>query len=309
MSQNHSKSSNLSLLRPSKMQNDLTPPFSSVLPNPSLELSQPVFLLLRDLIHEKTGLFFQEKDRETLAWKLLPRLRELRLPSFYDYYLYLTNQPEEEAEWFTLMDLLSVPETYFWREPQHFEALTDFILPQLIQRPRSGPIRIWSAACCTGEEPISILIAMAEKGWIDRIPFQLVATDASPTAIQKARIGLYRRKSFRRMPPHLHEKYFEPAGKDQWRVRPDLLQQIEYQVANLIGPQTDTLAQADVIFCRNVFLYFSQEAIRKTVERFYRAMPSPAYLFVGVCESLLSLCPPFRFEQIGEAFVYVKPEK
>ena len=271
------------------------------------KLSPQVFELLRELIHNKLGLRFEPDKRELLEWKLAPRAEALGLGSFLDYY-YLLKYDSSEEEWAALMDALCVPETYFWREPDQFEALAQVIAPRFFEARPDQTLSIWSAACCTGEEPLSVAIALKEAGWLDRKPIRIIASDASPAMIRAARRGVYRKRSFRNLPPALRDKYFEPAGEGLWRAKPEIKEKIVYRTANLMDPQSEKLAEVHVIFCRNVFIYFSEKAVQTIAERFYRRMLVPGWLFVGAAESLLKLTTGFLFEQIGSAFVYMKPE-
>jgi chemotaxis protein methyltransferase CheR len=135
---------------------------------------------------------------------------------------------------------------------------------------------------------------------------EIVASDASSRAIERALRGVYRLRAFRSLPPHLRDRYFEPDSAD-WRVRSDIHARIKWSVANLIEEhQIAPMASADFIFCRNVFIYFSEDAIRRAVRSFARFMRSPGYLFVGAAESLLRLSTDFTLTEIDDAFVYVK---
>jgi chemotaxis protein methyltransferase CheR len=283
-----------------------------------LQLTESVFIILRDLIHERTGLYYEQDKRDILADKLTPRVIERGLDSFLDYYYLLKYDAIALDEWKALMDALSVQETFFWRESDALTALVTVLLPQYLAKRResislescrtlsSRPLRIWSAACATGEEPLSIGMALEEGGWFDRLPIELYASDAAAGAIVKARQGIYRDRSFRNFPPALQEKYFTKSEVG-WQVSTSLHRRIKWNVANLMkNTEIEPFTQSDIIFCRNVFIYFSPDSIRKTVQCFYQGMPNRAYLFLGSSESLLKLNTHFELREIGGAFVYVK---
>jgi chemotaxis protein methyltransferase CheR len=241
-----------------------------------------------------------------LTDKLAPLVVERGLESFLDYYYLLKYDPEAESEWLRVMDALSVQETYFWREIDQIHALVNNLVPKYFADHRESPLRIWSAACATGEEPLSIAIALNEAGWFNRAGIEIEASDASFGALEKARQGLYRERSFRNLPPALRNKYFAPEG-NLWRVAPEIQAKIKWRMANLMSKaEVEPLATAPIIFCRNVFIYFSPDAIRHTVQSFAKLMPAPGYLCVGVSESLLRLTTDFDLEEIGGAFIYVK---
>ncbi|MCT7957424.1 CheR family methyltransferase [Laspinema palackyanum] len=283
-----------------------------------LQLTDSVFTILRDLIHERAGLFYENDKREILADKLTPRVIDCGLNSFLDYYYLLKYDASATAEWKAVIDVLSVQETFFWRESDALTALVEVLLPQYLAERRgtftpggsysfsSKPLRIWSAACATGEEPLSIVMALEQGGWFERLPIELYASDAANGAIAKARTGVYRERSFRNFPESLQEKYFTKS-EFGWQVCSSVHKRIQWNVANLMNQsEIERFSQADIIFCRNVFIYFSPDSIRKTVDYFYQRMPNRAYLFLGASESLLKLNSDFDLREIGGAFVYVK---
>ncbi len=272
---------------------------------PFLPAPEGTALLLRDLVHEHTGLFFENDRTSTLLDKLEPLARERACRSFLDYYYLLKLEGEVTGEWQRVMEALSVQETYFWREMDQIRALVDIVVPAWFAK-RRDPLRIWSAACATGDEPFTIAMALEEAGWFERAPIEILASDASVNALDKAKRGVYRERAFRNLPAHLREKYFQsvPHG---WSVAPQLLVRVRFQRANLVIPaEIARLATAPIIFCRNVFIYFSQDAIRRTVKHFAQHMPADGHLFVGASESLLRITKDFDLQEVGRAFAYVK---
>lgn len=274
----------------------------------SLGLPHGTDALLRALIHERTGVFFDNGKADLLTDKLSPLVIEHGFTSFLDYYYLLKYDETAQDEWRNVMNALSVPETYFWREIDQVRALVDAIVPQWFNAHGSSPLKIWSAACATGEEPLTIAMALEEAGWFDRAAIEIYASDASTAAIEKARRGVYRERSFRNLSPELRAKYFTREGAASlWRVKEELHARVGWGVANLIDERDIApLASAHIIFCRNVFIYFSESAIAKTVRSFARQLRQPGYLFVGTSESLLRLTTEFNLEEINDAFVYVK---
>lgn len=145
-----------------------------------------------------------------------------------------------------------------------------------------------------------------EAGWFERAPIELVASDASPSAIRRARDGRYTHRSFRNLPPAMREKYFV-AHDGYWTIVPSMHQRVSYDVVNLVvEEQVARHASAPVILCRNVFIYFSDHSIRRALSVFERSMPSPGYLCVAAAESLLRRTTTFDLQEIGGAFMYVK---
>jgi chemotaxis protein methyltransferase CheR len=271
-----------------------------------LGLSESTFTILRDLIHEHTGLHYDLNKREMLADRLSPRVIELGLHSLLDYYYHLKYDPGAAEEWSFLMDALSVPETYFWRSFEQVRTLVDVVVPMLAPAHTTRPLTIWSAACASGEEPLTIAMALQMAGWLERLPIRILASDASPAAIAKARAGVYSERSFRVLPAPVHESFFTAEG-NRWRIDPAIHARVSWTTANLIcEEQVAPLSQASIIFCRNAFIYFSDKAIRRTVATFWRNMPDPAYLFLGSAESLLRITDTFELRDIAGTFVYEK---
>ncbi|EKD09114.1 CheR family methyltransferase [Limnospira platensis] len=282
----------------------------------SLELSESTFIILRDLIHDRTGLYYESSKRDLLADKVYPRLVDKNFDSFLDYYYLLKYDPDADGEWKCLMDALSVSETFFWREFDQIRVMVDVLLPSLIDKYKAGspshdwpmcrPIQIWCAACSTGEEPISIAMALQEAGWFDKLPINIYGSDASPRAINKAKEGLYRQYSFRAIPPKIQDKYFDKEG-DNWRIKPSIHKRITWQVANITSPQEiANFRNINFIFCRNVFIYFSDKSIQKTVKLFSERMAESGYLFISASESLLKFETDFKLIDIRQAFAYHK---
>lgn len=271
----------------------------------ALSVPAGVPTLLRDLVHERAGIYFEPDRFDTLLDKLRPRVQARGLRSYLDYFYLLKYEEEGRAEWPRVMDAFSVQETYFWRELPQIATLVQHVVPEWFKHSRL-PLRIWSSACATGEEPYSIAMALREGGW-GHHPITIHASDASEAALERARAGVYRERSFRALPPTLREKYFEAPQAEGTRLRRDLLLPITFQRANIVVPdEIAGLASAHVIFCRNVFIYFSPDAIRRTVASFADRMPSGGHLFVGASESLLKLTNDFEMRELGDAFVYVR---
>jgi chemotaxis protein methyltransferase CheR len=272
----------------------------------SLGLAGRVTEILRDLIHERLGLFYGPSQFDQLADRLAPLVVVRGLGSFMDYY-YLLKYEDAVDEWRRVMDALAVQETYFWREIDQVRAIVEHVVPRLVGKLRS-PLRIWSVPCATGEEPLTIAILLEELGWFDRASIEITASDASPAALDKAARGHYGARAFRNLPAALKEKYFTPAGNG-WSVTPELRRRVSYDEVNLVSAdEVARRASVPIIFCRNVFIYFSDDSIRRVITTFERAMPSPAYLCVGASESLLRLRTSFELQEIGGAFIYRKDE-
>ena len=273
-----------------------------------LGISTAALPLLRDLIHERAGLLYTDDRLDLLLDRLVPLVLEAGFNALLDYYYLLKYDPKAEVEWPRLMDALAVPESYFWREIDQLRAVVSSVVPTLLQRFKSQPLRIWSIPCAGGEEPLTVAMLLNEAGWFERAAIEVHGSDASPAAIARARAGVYRDRAFRSLPANLQNRYFQPTA-DGWRVAPELHARVtSWTVQNLIGlNQLNPLTASPVILCRNVFIYFSPASVRQVVDHFASRMPAPAYLCVGASESLLTLTTRFQLEEIAGAFIYVKP--
>jgi chemotaxis protein methyltransferase CheR len=250
----------------------------------NLALPDGTVSLIQTLVNERTGMYFDNGKTDMLIDKLSPLVIERGFSSYLDYYYLLKYDSSAAVEWRNVMNALSVQETYFWREFDQVRALIQTLLPQWHQRNGRSTLRIWSAACATGEEPLTLAIALNEAGWFERASIEIVASDASSKAIDRAERGVYRERAFRNLPAHLRDRYFEQEGSD-WRVRSDIHSRINWSLANLIDEnQIAPMAAADFIFCRNVFIYFSESTIGRVVRSFSRFIRAPGYFLVGAAE-------------------------
>jgi chemotaxis protein methyltransferase CheR len=273
----------------------------------SLGLAGHVTTILRDLVHERLGLFYEPSHFDQLADRVAPLIVARGLGSFMDYY-YLLKYSEDADEWGRVMDALAIQETYFWREIDQLRAIVDHVIPQLTDELHGRPLRIWSVPCATGEEPLTLAILLEEGGWFARTPIEILASDASRAAIARATAGGYGSRAFRNLAPALREKYFTANG-DKWVVDPALQRRVAFDVVNLVArDEVARHASAPIVFCRNVFIYFSDRSIRRVLDTFAEFMSEPAYLCVGASESLLRLGSAFELQEIGGAFVYTKRE-
>lgn len=267
-------------------------------------------ILLRNLVHERTGVFFDDAKTDLLIDKIAPLVVERGFTSYLDYYYLLKYDEAERDEWLNVMNTVSVQETYFWREVDQVKALVHSVLPKLHKEYGPAKVRIWSAACATGEEPLTIAIALTEAGWFERASIEIQASDASSKAIEKARNGVFTNRSVRNLPIDLRRKYFtNENGNGRWQINKEIHDRINWSVANLVDEnEIAPLATAHVIFCRNVFIYFSDTAISRVVRSFSKFLRPPGYLFVGASESLIRLAANYTLTEVNDAFVYLKQD-
>jgi chemotaxis protein methyltransferase CheR len=272
----------------------------------SLGLNPGAVLLLRDLIGDRLGIYYANERLDALADRVAPLVAEHGFGSFLEYFYLLKYDPAAANEWNRLMDTLSVAESYFWREVDQLQGIVKHVVPTLAAR-TTGPIRFWSVPCASGEEPLTLAMLLDSAGWFGRAPIEIRAGDASGAALARAKAGRYRERAFRVLPPSYRERYFRRCG-DSWQIDSTLQARVHaWQQVNLMDERdTAEIGTADVLFCRNVFIYFSDDNVRRVVRRFGDRMPVPGYLCVGASESLLRVTDRFELEEIDSAFVYVK---
>jgi chemotaxis protein methyltransferase CheR len=278
----------------------------SAVASESLGLPATGLPLLRDIVHQQTGHFFEDARIDVLGERLAPLVVARGFRSFLDLYYLLRYDRAAAAEaWRDVLDALSVQETYFWREIDQIKAVAAHVVPIVAEH--YGAVRIWSAPCATGEEPLTIAMVLAEAGWFDRVRIEIHASDGSRQAIEKAKTGRYRARSFRALPEALKHTYFRDDG-DAFVPVPELAARItSWNVANLLAPdEICGQVRSPIVFCRNAFIYFSAQAVKRVVDTFAAGMPRPSYLCVGASESLLSVTTEFVLEDVGGAFMYVK---
>lgn len=268
-----------------------------------LELSPPVFAILSGLIEEKVGLHYGLLDTELLAEKAAARALDAGFESLLDYYYYLRYDPRGDQELAELVETLVVGETYFFREWPAVQVLVDHFLAPWIAAGRRP--RVWSAACASGEEPLSLAMLLDARGLLSRV--EIVATDVSARAVERALTGRYGKRSLRAVPdPALVERYVRREN-DSYRIAPQLTAAVHWRTLNLVdGPECAALGAFDAILCRNVLIYFADATVRSVLDRLARALVDDGVLLVGVSESLLRYGSALNGEECGGAFVYRK---
>ena len=282
------------------------PPFDFAL-NHHLDLPDDVFRLLRDAIYRRTGIWFTDASKYLLHKRLSPRARELNFESLQKYYYFLQYDPRAEAEFDEIYDLVTTNETYFFREPAQLNAFADEIIPDILSRKSVAKIRIWSAGCSSGEEPYSIAILLQEAGLFGRAAFDIFASDISQQVLVRARRGQYRETAFRVTDPALRDRYFSREPDGSWRIRDQIRNRVSFGRLNLYDePRVALLGFVDVIFCRNVIIYFDDASKRTVINNFYQRLVDGGYLLLGHSESLISLSTQFRLKHLKNDMVYQK---
>ncbi|RZT75875.1 chemotaxis protein methyltransferase CheR [Azospira oryzae] len=246
-------------------------------------ISDQEFGRFRDLIYQIAGIQLSDAKKVLLVGRLSRRLKHYGLSTFAQYYQLVTS-PQESRELQTMVDLLTTNETYFFREPKHFDYLAQEILPH---KAKPGvPFNIWSAACSSGEEPYTLAMVLAEH--LGNRPWQVVGSDISTVVLAKAQAGHYPLERTEGIPPQYLKKYCLKGVRSQegtLLVAKELRERVRFLQVNLTKPAPD-LGPFDVIFLRNVMIYFDMETKRKVVENLITRLKPGGTFIVGHSESL-----------------------
>ncbi|HEX3070971.1 MAG TPA: protein-glutamate O-methyltransferase CheR [Thermoanaerobaculia bacterium] len=275
--------------------------------NHHLDLPDDVFRLMRDQIYKRTGMWFSDNSKYLLQKRLSPRAKEMNFDSFQKYFYFLQYDPRAEAEFDQIYDLVTTNETYFFREPAQLAAFAEEIVPEILSRKTVKKIRIWSAGCSSGEEPYSIAMLLSEAGHYNHATFEIFASDINQQVLAKARRGFYRESAFRATEIPLRDKYFSPNGDGSWRLHDDIRNRVSFGRLNLYDEaRVSLLGHLDIIFCRNVIIYFDDVSKKVVVTNFYNRLTESGYLLLGHSESLISLSTQFKLRHLKNDMVYQK---
>jgi chemotaxis protein methyltransferase CheR len=273
-------------------------------------LPPETFRLLRDLIYDYCGIFFDEDNSYIIHRRLVPRLEALALVDFAEYYRYLRScdPAARKAELEEIVDRVTTNETYFFRESYQLDAFRDEILPEIYQaRPRGKRLSVWSAGCASGEEAYTIAILILETGLFSDWDVRVFGNDISRRCLQVARKAQYGRSSFRATDDRLMRRYFrEIEGKQQ--VRDEVRALVSFGQINLMDEQMMRLVgDIDVVFCRNVLIYFDHASRRRVIATLHAKLVRGGYLLLGHSESLINLTTAFDLVHLKNDMVYRKP--
>lgn len=265
----------------------------------ALPLSSAVFTILSGLIEERLGLYFSAQDAEILAEKASPRALERGFDSLLDYYYYLRYDAGAAEELERLAEALVVNETYIGRELDQLTALVELLLPPLLAE--RDKVRIWSAACSTGEEPFTLAGMLDDRGLLPRV--ELWATDISERVLSVAQRGKFSGRSLRALPLAASGWLERDGGVAS--VKPELLRAVRFRKLNLSDrAAVQGMGKMDVVLCRNVLIYFRDSTIKAVVESLASTLNPGGYLLIGASESLLRFGAALRCEEHGGAFFY-----
>ncbi len=283
------------------------------LPVTNQQMSLPDFLAMRDFIYAKTGIYFAESKQYFLENRLARRLADVNIKDYKEY-LTLLQGPGGKEELKQLFIEITTNETSFWRNPPQIEAFQRIVLPEAIALAKakgSSKLRIWSAACSSGEEPytIAMICAEAKDTLLKGMQVEIVATDISEKVLAQAKEGIYGSYTLRNLTPAQIGQHFKTLSQDSYEVKPELKQLLNLKHFNLVDyANYRTLGNFEVIFCRNVLIYFDEAVKIKVLKGFHEQLQSKGFLLVGHSESIHSFNIGFELMHFAKAMGYRKRE-
>ncbi len=247
------------------------------------------FQYLRRTLEGMAGIALSESKSDLLMGRLRKRLLTLQLKSLHEYVDFLKSLPQSHEEWQIFLNCLTTNKTDFFREEEHFQYLVNEALPEWLGgRPR-GPWRIWSVPCSTGEEPYTLSMVLSDAKKRHNFDFSVAASDIDTSVLPIARNGVYKKARLSEIPLQYHKEAFNFGTKEikDWiSVKAHIRDKISFKACNLIAPPFPWEHKFDVIFCRNVLIYFAPETITQVIRNLYEAAKPGAYHFVGHSEAL-----------------------
>jgi chemotaxis protein methyltransferase CheR len=262
-----------------------------------------------EFLYRRTGMSFTEGKRYFIDRRLEDRIAATGSSSFQAYFSLLRADADHEIE--HLINSFTVNETYFYREEHQLRCMTSSLL-NVISRHKQpgGTVRIWSVPCSTGEEPYSIALWLMEN-WpqVDSYNIEIVGSDIDTRALKAAAEGIYGNRALMRLSPDLIDRYFRVVAEGRHQIDDGLRNSIEFTRINLIDPQDMALHRDfDLIFCRNVLIYFDDASRRQAAENLYGCLRPGGYICLGHSESMSRISPLFRVARFPDAIVYQRPE-
>ena len=271
-------------------------------------VTQEEFGRLCEFVYRRTGMVFTEAKRYYVQRRVNDRMAATGATSFASYFARLRSDVKGEVEQF--INAFTVNETYFYREDHQLRCLTNDILPARTRDKRKGdPLRIWSIPCSTGEEPYSIAMWLLDN-WpqVDAFDIEIIGSDIDTKVLEAAEAGIFGRRALMRLTPDTIDRYFHKLDDERWMILDDLRQSVRFTPVNLVEPgETRPHGQFDVIFCRNVLIYFDDASRRIAAENLFDNLAPGGFICLGHTESMSRISPLFDVRRYADAIVYQRP--
>ncbi len=275
-----------------------------------LKMSDDEYHLLRNLVYEECGIWFKQEKKEFVKNRTSQRMRALEITSCYRYYKLLTNEETGQKELITYLDALTINETSFFRNKPQMDLFADTLLPEIIAKKRKQgdlSLKIWSAACSTGQEPYTIAMILKSR-ILDFAKWKItiLASDLSLTVLETAQKGLYEEHRLRGLDDDNRRRFFKKT-EEGYQINDELKSIVVFDFHNLMH-EMSTYKNFDFIFCRNVLIYFDEKTQASVIERFYKGLIPLGYLLLGHAETLQGTNDDFIFIHKNKGTAYRKKE-
>jgi chemotaxis protein methyltransferase CheR len=264
---------------------------------------------LCEFLYRRTGMSFDDKKRYFIDRRLAERIAATESDSFQSYFAMLRADAEHEIE--HLVNSFTVNETYFYREDHQLRCMTSNLVDAIMRRKKPGDsLRIWSIPCSTGEEPYSIAMWLMENwGEVDTYNIEIVGSDIDTRALKAAGEGIYGARALMRLSPDVVDRYFQRLDGDQVQIDPGLRSSVQFTRANLVDAQDMArYRDFDIVFCRNVLIYFDDASRRIAAENLYDCLRPSGYICLGHSETMSRISPLFTVCRFPDATIYQRPE-
>jgi len=271
-------------------------------------LTQKDFRKLCDVVYRRIGIAIDDKKYNILSKKIVDLMKENGFSDFRSFFHAIRFNKDKNL-FQDLINTVTVNETYFFRENYQFESLISEVLPSLHKlRPKDEVIRILCAPSSTGEEPYSIALHLLNEGkMVEERDFEIIGIDIDSTVLQKAKRGIFTKRSVQFLPQHILKEYFKPVGMS-YEIAPFLKEAIVFKNINVMNKlQMKRLGKFDVIFSRNMLIYFDDASRREVAMAFFEILKSKGYIFLGHAESMNRIVSVYKTLKIGNSIVYQKP--
>lgn len=264
----------------------------------TIQLEDKDFVRLSSYIMSQFGIKLPPNKKTLLQCRLQKRLKTLQHTSFSEYVDFVFSTRGQQEEVWNMIDAVSTNKTDFFREPLHFEFLLDQGIEDYLKKSGRNKLTIWSAGCSSGEEPYTLAMVLKEaSSTIRSFDFSIMATDISESVLQHAVVGIYNEEKTQTIPAFYKKKYLL-RGKNSYqnkvRISSDLRNKIEFRKYNLLSTDYAALGKFDLIFCRNVMIYFEREVQHRLLKQFYKSLNPGGLLFIGHSESITGFSLPLK---------------
>ncbi len=275
----------------------------------SLAITEEQFLKFREFYYRKTGTYFDDSKRYFVDKRLIERIKATESEGFRDYFVKLRFETDGQ-ELQSVVNLMTVNETFFFREEYQFKSMVSSMLPEVLKHHRQGePIRIWSVPCSTGEEPYSIAIYLLEN-WpeLNNYDVEVIASDIDTKAMDMAKKAEYGARAVGQMPKDVLARYFVKMDPNRYLLKKEVREVINFTPINVADYRAmSRYRNFDLIFCRNLLIYFDDNSRRQAAESLYDALKPGGFICLGHSESMSRISPLFKVRKFNDAIVYQKP--